>query len=718
MFFSKKANKHYSSLFFLLTLTISVNAQLEFNQQKRISKGLDYSGHSVSFFGNGDYIIAGNIVDTVSLSKDQRIIPTTLPGIYLALFNAQDSLIWSREIKASSSSNTLRTNVPIKVGSDGDILIAGEFTGTLIFPNGTQKSAGVLSDIFWVRYAKNGVLRAVGTYADALCYQTALGSDLRVAIGGRTMNGGNNAFVALFDSSGTINTKGNYVFTGTKNNRDAVTSLCFGLDESIYFAGHANSDSIGYYTFPQYVDAPNDINRYTLFLGKFNPNHALSWFKGATPIPGSQPYTFDLNNSQFQNSLNRVVFSGFYNRSNFYLDKDTFPKTSTVNSDARKPIIICIDTAGKIVWNSSIGLNAENQRGEIYTLSTFENDLIISADIEHYLFSTLKIGNLDFNWGDKALAVIRLDSLGNIKTTLGTDPAKKQKIQYVKSCAFNPQKGYFMMLLNASSTDSILFPKLSVSTMGSFLISTLECNLTASIPPFQKQFCQNDLPYSVSGLPKGGRFLGLGIDTLGIIDPSQLNVGKYPFQYTINDLKGCESAIWDTFTISALSNISFGFIEKEFCPKDTLITLNASPSGGIFYGNGVISQSFNPSKANQGNNSISYVFTNANNCTSKDSIEIFIKDISECETQNNLTSYAPILWEVSPNPCSDILKIRIPEHITSTSVHILNYQGKEIQKINYVKDQDYIVLKDIPQGLIWVILDSGLERKSFLISHP
>lgn len=53
----------------------------------------------------------------------------------------------------------------------------------------------------------------------------------------------------------------------------------------------------------------------------------------------------------------------------------------------------------------------------------------------------------------------------------------------------------------------------------------------------------------------------------------------------------------------------------DFCTNEAPIPLNATPSGGIFTGNGVVGSTFDPSLAGAGSHTIQYIFTASNGCT-------------------------------------------------------------------------------------------------------
>jgi hypothetical protein len=699
----------FFAFFLLILISHTAWGQWQFNHQIQATNGFDYDGLSVAQLKNGQYVLAGNIIDTIRLDAQNELIPSANPSCFVALMNADHTVQWLKTIKHSSSSSRLAFNCPVQIANEEHIMVAGNFTGSLYFPNGKSGSAGSLADLFWVRYDLSGKLKAVGTYSDGILSSAIINEKGQVALGGRTTVGGNNAFLARFDSSGVMSSNHNLVFQGTSQNRDIVNSLCYGPDNALYFAGKCNGDSIGY-NGGHFVDGPNDMNRYNLFYGKVNANMKLQWLKAATPIPGTRPYEFNLRQAAFQTSTNRVLFSGKFEGANYKIGNDTLAKTSTVNTDARKPILLCFDTSGNLQWHSSLGMKSENQRGEIFSLTPSESGFWISADVEHYLFNTLDLGGVKFSWGGKAFVVLHLDSIGNITEGFGTDPAKKQKVNWVNSFAFHPTYGLKATLIN-SIMDTLLLPALQ-TRKGSHVLFAVQCQANASIKAFTEEICNNASPLQLEAYPQGGQFQGSGITSDGWINPGLLNPGVYPFSYTATDTSGCLQKLNDTFAILQIASVSFGPIDSTFCPKDTVVILKASPSGGSFSGPGVQANTFNPSKAGTGQHKLSYLYTNANTCLSHDTIELRVKAPQECAATGFLSPSAVNL-QVFPNPCSSQVHIRGLQE-SALSYRMYDSLGRLLKQGICT---GLIELNDLPSGLIHLSLQSPEGIQQFSLMH-
>ncbi len=86
--------------------------------------------------------------------------------------------------------------------------------------------------------------------------------------------------------------------------------------------------------------------------------------------------------------------------------------------------------------------------------------------------------------------------------------------------------------------------------------------------------------------------------------------------YTVTGTSlGCNGTNTVTVTVHPLPNVNFGAI-PALCNNGNAVTLNTGvPAGGIYSGNGVTGSSFNPLTAGPGTHTITYTYTDINNCT-------------------------------------------------------------------------------------------------------
>lgn len=117
-------------------------------------------------------------------------------------------------------------------------------------------------------------------------------------------------------------------------------------------------------------------------------------------------------------------------------------------------------------------------------------------------------------------------------------------------------------------------------------------------------FCVADPPFRLRNNETGGKFLGAGItdSILGIFNPAIAGLGSHIIRYVSS--KGCKDSLF--ITVTGLPNVQISGAAGTHCFKDTVITLNGIPGGGVFWGNGVSTDQFNPSQAGSGSHTLYY----------------------------------------------------------------------------------------------------------------
>lgn len=126
--------------------------------------------------------------------------------------------------------------------------------------------------------------------------------------------------------------------------------------------------------------------------------------------------------------------------------------------------------------------------------------------------------------------------------------------------------------------------------------------------------CLNDPQIILNATPAGGTYSGLGV-TFGSFYPNIAGAGSHTVSYTYSDLNNCTSSATNTIFVNPLPAISFTVSATSLCGNSPTLMLNALPVGGTYNGLGVNGNIYTPTVAGVGNHTVSYTFTDANNCT-------------------------------------------------------------------------------------------------------
>jgi len=128
-----------------------------------------------------------------------------------------------------------------------------------------------------------------------------------------------------------------------------------------------------------------------------------------------------------------------------------------------------------------------------------------------------------------------------------------------------------------------------------------------------------------------------------------------------------------TITVNPLPNIVFINLPQRACLTDTIITLNATPAGGVWSGAGVSGNSFSAASAGVGVHLISYTVTNGFGCTATRTASIVVND---CIERHNVFQTAIRIW---PNPNNGRFSLQFnSDKYKEFKVKIVNAGGQEM----------------------------------------
>ena len=122
------------------------------------------------------------------------------------------------------------------------------------------------------------------------------------------------------------------------------------------------------------------------------------------------------------------------------------------------------------------------------------------------------------------------------------------------------------------------------------------------------------------------------------------------------------------------------------------VNLSANPTGGIFKGDAVTNNAFDPTKGKLGKNQVKYNFKNSSGCSDSTNFAMILVDTvgNKCSTYDTLKIKVKLTTGINkdqytnvtvyPNPTSDILVIVTPDEkiLSGYKYRILDIQGKEV----------------------------------------
>jgi hypothetical protein len=143
-------------------------------------------------------------------------------------------------------------------------------------------------------------------------------------------------------------------------------------------------------------------------------------------------------------------------------------------------------------------------------------------------------------------------------------------------------------------------------------------------------YCINDnTPVQLVGTPTGGTFSGPGINTnANQFVPSSSSLGTVSITYTYTDGNGCTSFETQSAIVNDIPALTLSGTAPSYCVDDnTPVTLVATPAGGTFSGPGVTGGTWTASDAGVGTHTITYDYTDGNNCSNSTTITVIVNDL-------------------------------------------------------------------------------------------
>jgi PKD repeat protein len=168
-----------------------------------------------------------------------------------------------------------------------------------------------------------------------------------------------------------------------------------------------------------------------------------------------------------------------------------------------------------------------------------------------------------------------------------------------------------------------------------------ECGSTTATTSFEVQVppvitmppdmtvCINAAPFQLNAMPANGNWVGSGVSQTGLFNPNTAGLGMKLLTYNYGS-GVCTASKTMKITVVALPTVSAGPNLKT-CINETAVTLSGgSPSGGTWIASpaAVINGNvFNPSASGVNTYTLTYSFTDANNCSNSATTTIIVNQL-------------------------------------------------------------------------------------------
>jgi hypothetical protein len=165
------------------------------------------------------------------------------------------------------------------------------------------------------------------------------------------------------------------------------------------------------------------------------------------------------------------------------------------------------------------------------------------------------------------------------------------------------------------------------------------------------------------------------------------------YAVTVTQIGGCQFSSSDTVVVSmgSTTNAAILGLDSAYCNVDPSVNLVGNPAGGVFSGNGVTGNTFDPSAVPLGNVTITYTFTDSLGCVST---AMAVTTVDICESFGN--PFAGGL-QVFPNPNNGVFAVT--GFTEATEVEVIDVLGNKVAKRIATSERLEIDLRSASKGI-------------------
>ena len=166
---------------------------------------------------------------------------------------------------------------------------------------------------------------------------------------------------------------------------------------------------------------------------------------------------------------------------------------------------------------------------------------------------------------------------------------------------------------------------------------------------------------------------------------------KGPYYADVINQFGCKSVVWRDVVVEALPTVTINNLKQIAFKNEVSILLEGTPKGGVFTGEGVNGNTFNPEKAALGKKAITYTYSTTNGCKGEAKGTILLVDSlgNVCSSTkydtvtvtNNVTKYDTVIVPKTVTKY-DTVKVNTYDTITFTNT-VTKYDTVIVNKTKY-----------------------------------
>jgi len=179
-----------------------------------------------------------------------------------------------------------------------------------------------------------------------------------------------------------------------------------------------------------------------------------------------------------------------------------------------------------------------------------------------------------------------------------------------------------------------------------------------------------------------------------------------PIDYTVTGTNGnnCSASAVATVTVNALPTVSLSLAPNLQCVTINSVALSGgSPANGTYSGTGVTGSDFSPAAAGVGTYTITYMFTDGNNCSD------MATDVMTVDACTGIQTLNADVISIYPNPSNGLVVVKTPA--LNAQVNVFDTNGKNVFTQTTTAFETSLDLSHLANGMYQLNIVS--ENKSF-----
>ncbi|MGD8414750.1 MAG: hypothetical protein PVF33_10980, partial [Candidatus Latescibacterota bacterium] len=113
-------------------------------------------GETVLADGSGNVVVTGRFDNTVNFGGETLTNAGSLPGTYIVKFSGAGDHLWSQRVGGTGMAGAINPLTGVAVDGSGNVILTGNFVGTVDFGGGPLVSAGGGGNVFVAKFDENG----------------------------------------------------------------------------------------------------------------------------------------------------------------------------------------------------------------------------------------------------------------------------------------------------------------------------------------------------------------------------------------------------------------------------------------------------------------------------------------------------------------------------------------------------------------------------------